>query len=274
MLLLLGLAVGHRDAVHREDAAAARRGCGCSLRRRVHVLGKCRPHGGRQSSSWQSTRLEGAAPASTITFPPPDKVMVSATQQIPTLFMCILPAFATVPVTAESTAVLDTYAEVPIKPRGDFWQGGGDEPLGLRPQCQVTLSVMRTAPRRSTLALHNTDRDKMPYGYLFRIDVPATYSSGQLKVEIFDPDCYNAPVEPQYIPHPPGPNITNPDWSAGSHAQPSQRVHSHQWYRQWMAQVLPRGRSADARWVSELRQQLRDHHQIQPVCTFEPISST
>jgi hypothetical protein len=46
----------------------------------------------------------------------------------------------------------------------------------------------------------NPEFPRQPYGYLFRIDVPANYPSDQLSVEIFDPDSFNRPGTPPTWP--------------------------------------------------------------------------
>jgi hypothetical protein len=50
----------------------------------------------------------------------------------------------------------------------------------------------------------NPYHSEMPYGYLYRIDVPASYTSDWLYVEIFDPDTFNRTGAPPTFPPTPG----------------------------------------------------------------------
>jgi hypothetical protein len=158
-------------------------------------------------SAWSMTR--GVAPDD-------NQLTVSATQPINTLFMRIIPAFATVSMSAQATAVLDSYAELPIKPVGNFGKEGQVNPSVFGPNGKYSYGDAYSPSKLDDASTDNPDHSKLPYGYLFRIYVPPDYTNSQLKVEIFDPDCYNADLatnEPHYL-DPPTNHVTNPDWTA------------------------------------------------------------
>jgi hypothetical protein len=136
-----------------------------------------------------------------IDFPAPNQVHVRAVQRVPTLIMGIVPAFRTVDISAEATADVNSYAEINIKPFGspgivtelnlmtwgaDSWRRGGD---AYSPVFGIGSGL--TA---------NPEHPKQPYGYLYRIDVPPSYTSTHLLVEFFDPDSYNQPGQPPAWP--------------------------------------------------------------------------
>jgi hypothetical protein len=150
-----------------------------------------------------------------VDFPGPNQVHVKATQNVPTYFMRLIPMWRTVPVTAQATADLNSYAEITTKPYGvpgvvnelnmmvwgvDSWRRGGD--------------VYSPAWLGGTVN-PNPEYPKQPYGYLFRIDVPPGYSSSHLLVELFDPDTYNKPAPPPAWP------TANPTGTPGPTPQPS-----------------------------------------------------
>lgn len=124
------------------------------------------------------------------------QVRVQAKQNVETFFMRIIPMWRTMQVSADATADLSSYAEINIKPYGIpgvvnelnisvwgpySWRTGGDgySPLYMNP---TTLNLPEHA--------------QMPYGYLYRIDVPSTYPDDHLQVQIFDADSYNRPDLP------------------------------------------------------------------------------
>lgn len=137
-----------------------------------------------------------------VDFPGVNQVRVRAVQRVQTYFMGLIPAWRTVNIDAESTADVNAYAEITAKPYGkpgvvnelnlmvwgvDSWRRGGDA----------------YSPRNiGGAAGSNPEYPKMPYGYLYRIDVPPGYSSNRLLVEVFDPDTYNRTGVPPAWPTP------------------------------------------------------------------------
>lgn len=125
-----------------------------------------------------------------VSFPASKQVKVSVEQSIDTFFMRIIPAFNKMAINADATADINSYAEMNAKPYGipgvvselnlqtwgpRAWRTNGD------PYTPTNIDVSTTNP-------WNGDQ---PYGYLFRIDVPANYAYDRLAVQIFDPDAYN-----------------------------------------------------------------------------------
>jgi Flp pilus assembly protein TadG len=121
------------------------------------------------------------------------QVTIHAVQAEDTFFMRIIPLWRTVNVSADATADFNSYAEINTKPYGqagvvnelnisvwgiDSWRGGGD---AYSPWYNPAVSA-------NTI---NDEHAKMPYGYLYRIDVPADFPDTHLSVQIFDPDTYN-----------------------------------------------------------------------------------
>ncbi|MEO5951792.1 MAG: pilus assembly protein TadG-related protein, partial [Chloroflexia bacterium] len=121
------------------------------------------------------------------------QVQVQAVQHVDTFFMRIVPLWRVVDVSAEATADLNSYAELNIKPYGQpgvvnelmlqtwgpySWRQGGDAYSPL-----YDPSVGPTFP--------NDLHPNQPYGYLFRIDVPAGFADDELAIQIFDADTYN-----------------------------------------------------------------------------------
>ncbi len=101
---------------------------------------------------------------------------------------------------------MSNYAEINAKPYGlpgmvnqlnlmvwgrNSWRRFGDaySPVNW----PAPISGSNAAPPVPT---PNPWHDKQPYGYLFRIDVPASYPYAHLAVQIFDPDSYNRPDYP------------------------------------------------------------------------------
>lgn len=153
-------------------------------------------------SSWNATI--GAAPND-------NQLTVNATEPINTLFMRIIPGFSTVSISAQATSVLDSYGELPIKPAGNFGKEGMVNPSVFGPNSRYDYGDAYS-PTNLLSGATNPEHADLPYGYLWRIYVPPTYSSSQLNVELFDPDCYNAPVEPHYL-DPPTNHVVNPDYT-------------------------------------------------------------
>jgi hypothetical protein len=59
----------------------------------------------------------------------------------------------------------------------------------------------------------NPEYPKQPYGYLYHVNVPASYTYTHLLVQFFDPDSYNRPGSPPAMPTPypcPGPQCGSP----------------------------------------------------------------
>ena len=126
----------------------------------------------------------------TITLDPDQsQITVRATQAVKTNFMSIWPGLSSVNLSAEAVAVLDSYAEIPIKPAGDFGKVQQVNPSVFGPSGVYSYGDAYS-PTSSP------DHAKLPYGYLFRINVPSDYpsvtGSNQVAVELFDPDCYNS----------------------------------------------------------------------------------
>jgi hypothetical protein len=121
------------------------------------------------------------------------------------------------------------YAEMPAKPYGkqgvvnelnlmvggrDSWRRNGDAYSSYYwPKSDTSNGNPPAVPTPNPLY------NEQPYGYLFRIDVPADYPYNSLAVQIFDPDSYNrsdnppayavATCPPTPVPTPgPGPTST------------------------------------------------------------------
>lgn len=136
-----------------------------------------------------------------------NQVHVKVVQRIDTFFMRIIPMWRQVDISAEATADLNNYAEVNAKPYGqpgvvnelnlsvwgkNSWRKGGDAYSPLYENSGGTI-------------INNPEYPKQPYGYLYRIDVPASYTADDVVVQIFDADGYNrpdAPVTPTNTPIP------------------------------------------------------------------------
>lgn len=140
----------------------------------------------------------------TVTFPRPSQISIHAVQRVDTLFMRIIPMFATMEVSADATADLNSFAEINAKPYGKAgvvnelnlmvwgpasWRQNGDaySPVNDRDPANPSSAVIA-----------NSQHDELPYGYLFRIDVPASYTNNhnRVVVQIFDPDSYNRTDSP------------------------------------------------------------------------------
>ncbi len=115
------------------------------------------------------------------------QVHIHADQRVDTFFMRLVPAWRQVDITADSTADLNAFAEINIKPYGipgvvnelnisvwgqDSWRTGGD----AYTPAYIDHNVV------------NPEHAKQPYGYLYRVDVPSDFPDNHLLVQIFDPD--------------------------------------------------------------------------------------
>lgn len=136
-----------------------------------------------------------------VTFPATRQIQVSAVQKVDTFFMRLIPAWSTVNVDAHATADINSYAEMNAKPYGipgvvselnlqvwgkDGWRTNGDP--------YTPDGIDATTP--------NPWNSEQPYGYLFRVDVPAGYAYDRVTVQIFDPDAYNRSDTPPAWPTP------------------------------------------------------------------------
>lgn len=134
------------------------------------------------------------------------QVKVGATQRVETFFMRMLPGFEIVNVYAEATADLSTYAEINAKPYG---QPGVVNELNLMVWGRESHRRHGDAysPEYDSMngSRQNPHYPDMPYGYLFRIDVPANFPGNDLVIEAFDPDTYNRDGDPPLW----DPTITN-----------------------------------------------------------------
>lgn len=161
------------------------------------------------------SRLTVNAPPNTT-----NEVHVGAVQNVNTFFMRLIPIFTTMQVSADATADVNSYAEIYGKPYGQWgvvnelnisvwgvesWRKGGDA----------------YSPAYDSGTITNTYYPQMPYGYLYRVDVPANFttqyrdSSGASHVvlQIFDPDSYQRadyPPTPPPTPVPPTPGTPVP----------------------------------------------------------------
>lgn len=140
----------------------------------------------------------------TVVFPADNQVQIRAVQRVDTFFMRLIPLWRTVNISAQATADLNAYAEMNTKPYG-------------RPGVVNELSLAvwgRDSHRRggdayspqyiSNALAPNPEYIRMPYGYLYRIDVPPNYPSDWLSVQIFDADSYNRTGTPPPYPTAPG----------------------------------------------------------------------
>jgi Flp pilus assembly protein TadG len=124
------------------------------------------------------------------------QVRVQAVQKVDTFFMRLIPIWRQVDVSADATADLNSYAEINTKPYGipgvvnelnisvwgvSSWRKGGD---AYSPQ------------NMSWNTANVPEHAQMPYGYLYRIDVPDDFADNHLLVQIFDPDSWNQSVAP------------------------------------------------------------------------------
>ncbi|HKP54558.1 MAG TPA: Tad domain-containing protein [Chloroflexia bacterium] len=130
-----------------------------------------------------------------VDFPGLRQVRMQAVQRVNTFFMRIIPIWQTVEISADATADLNTYAEINTKP---FGNPGVVTELNL--QVWGRESSRRGGDAYSARYIGNGDAttlnpwyDDTPYGYLYRIDVPASYiaANSRVDVEIWDADSYN-----------------------------------------------------------------------------------
>lgn len=144
-----------------------------------------------------------------VDFPAQAQVHMKVAQRIDTFFMRLIPVWSTVEITAEATADLNSYAEINTKPYGI---PGVVNELNL--MVWGKDSSRRGGDAYSAEHIGNGDASvnpwhaQLPYGYLYRIDVPPNYPSDHLAVQIFDPDTYNTSTAP-------------PTWPAGVSNPPS-----------------------------------------------------
>lgn len=145
----------------------------------------------------------------TITFPRPSQISIHAVQKVDTFFMRIIPAFSTMEVSADATADLNSYAEINAKPYGipgvvneiNLMVWGPDS---KRQNGDAYSPINDRDPNNAGAAvISNTFHSELPYGYLFRIDVPPTYGDNEIVVQIFDADSYNRSDYPPAWPTPP-----------------------------------------------------------------------
>lgn len=146
-----------------------------------------------------------------VSFPAPSQISIHAVQHVDTFFMRLIPAFATVDISADATADINSYAEINAKPYG---LPGVVNELNLMVWGQASNRTNGDAydpvndqdPGNSNAALiTNPDHSKLPWGYIFRVDVPRSYanSNSDFTVQLFDPDSYNRPdAPPTFAPSP------------------------------------------------------------------------
>ena len=104
------------------------------------------------------------------------------------------------------SSTTDTFLPLNIKPHGlpgtindlnlsiwgqDSWRAGGDA----------------YSPQYIAGATPNPEHDTQPYGYLFRVDIPADFPDNHTLIQIFDADNYNRPDAPP-TPYTPIPTAT------------------------------------------------------------------
>jgi len=149
------------------------------------------------TKAYQMLEANGIASATLtlrqVDFPATGQVHVKAIQKVDTFFMKLVPGFRQMDVSAEATADLNSYAEINFKPYGipgvvnelnisvwgsASWRRGGD---AYSPQFIDNSGAT------------NPFNAQQPYGYLYRMDVPASYAYNYVNVQIFDPDTYNRP---------------------------------------------------------------------------------
>ena len=130
------------------------------------------------------------------------QVTIHAVQAEDTFFMRIIPLWRTVNVSADATADFNSYAEINTKPYG---QAGVVNELNISVWGIDSFRQGGDAysPYYISGNTVNDEHAKMPYGYLYRIDVPADFPDTHLSVQIFDPDTYNNPSPPPSSPTPP-----------------------------------------------------------------------
>jgi Flp pilus assembly protein TadG len=154
-----------------------------------------------------------------VTFPARNQVQLEATQVVDTFFMRLIPLWRTMEINARATSDLNAYAEMISKPYGI--PGVVNE---LYLQVWGRWSHRRNGDAYSPQYINSTtglnpDYPLMPYGYLYRIDVPPNFPSDHMYVEIFDPDSYNRPGTPPPYPTPrPGTPTPTPTITADMYA--------------------------------------------------------
>jgi hypothetical protein len=141
-----------------------------------------------------------------VDFPGPAQIRMKVVQRVDTFFMRLIPAFSTMEISADATADLNSYAEMNTKP---FGNPGVVSELNLM---VWGLASSRTGgDAYSPQYIGNGDATtvnpwhaEMPYGYLYRIDLSASYiaANSRVDVEIWDADTYNRSDSPPTWPTP------------------------------------------------------------------------
>ncbi len=139
-----------------------------------------------------------------VTLPVAQQVRVRAVERVETYFIRLLPAFARVDISAEAIADVNNYAEILAKPYG---VPGVVNELNLMVWGRESHRGTGDAYSPHTIdgLITNPEYSQLPYGYLFRVDVPSNYpdvtGTTLLTLEIFDADSYNRPgAPPTYSP--------------------------------------------------------------------------
>jgi hypothetical protein len=128
-----------------------------------------------------------------VTYPLDNQVRVAVKENRKSYILPAVTSITQFSVAAAATADLNTYAEMPIKPTGLFGKIQQTNPAVFGPDAKYSNGDAYSTERLNDGST-NPDHSRIPYGYLFRIDVPPAYSDSQLVVQLFDPDCYNAPA--------------------------------------------------------------------------------
>ena len=137
---------------------------------------------------------------SSVTYPATNQVHMEVEQRVETFFMRIIPAWETVTISAQATADINSYAEINAKPYGvpgivnelNLMVWG---PASRRQNGDAYSPINDRDPNNGGApVIANPIHSQLPYGYLYRIDVPSSYTNEELVVQIFDPDSYNKPI--------------------------------------------------------------------------------
>lgn len=156
----------------------------------------------RQVLGANGVRLSELAQPVDVSFPP-DKgnaVTVVARLRSPSYLLRAVSPITEFTVAASATADVNSYAEVPIKPSGNFGKIQQLNPAIFGPAAWRSRGDVYSAAQTCSNegagsgCSANPFGDDLPYGYLFRIDVPPSYSNEYLSIELFDPDTYNNPA--------------------------------------------------------------------------------
>jgi hypothetical protein len=151
------------------------------------------------------------------------QVRVAATQRVETFFMRLLPGLETANISAEATADLSTYAEINAKPYG---QPGVVNELNLMVWGRESHRRHGDAysPEYNSMAgsgVQNPQYADMPYGYLYRIDVPDNFPGDTIVIEAFDPDTWNRDGAPPAWDTALANNANRDPWQFASCGNPS-----------------------------------------------------